>query len=38
MTEQSSVDRLAEKQTPSRIAKPAPVAKKAPASKPAAKK
>jgi hypothetical protein len=39
MTEQSSIDHLAEKQAASRIAKPAPpVAKKAPAKKPAAKK
>mgnify|MGYP003120713322 FL=1 len=39
MTEQSSIDHLAEKQAASRIANPAPpVAKKAPAKKPAAKK
>ena len=42
MTEQSSIDHLAEKQAASRVAKaapePAPVAKKAPAKKPAAKK
>ena len=39
MTEQSSIDHLAEKQAASRIAKPAPpVAKKAPAKKPPAKK